>query len=169
MNDTVAKTRAVRAFIVVALLLAVVILPSVAKSITAGPHDGIEADAGLQVGRALEQTDAFKALDVLEEEDGSQRRKLPSGYEDEIGVPVRARDVRTSAEGSVVGYVVDGKASDALEELRAMLGAKGWSAMGLGGVEGATFAKQDSGYRWIMATCTQVADKTSVVVRRLDV
>ena len=88
---------------------------------------------------------------------------VSESFEEEIGLPPDARDVRVS--GSVVGCVVDGEASEVLASAQSQMEARGWTGVPLGGVAGMTFAKPSGRCTWALVTCEQIGSATSLVVR----
>ena len=108
-------------------------------------------------------------LDGLEERLADSIGAAPEVFEREIGFLPNARDVRVSDGGQVVGYVVEGEERAVAADVETLLLAKGWAALPLEGVSGATFAKNSGCLRWALATCTQVSNAVSVVTRCLEV
>ena len=120
---------------------------------------------GLDASAIVQAPGAFEALERLEAQAEACTVGLPETFSREIGTLPDARDLRANAEGTVVGYLVDGSEDDALERVIADLEGKGWTSVPLGGVCGATFVKDSGACTWAVATCAEVGDSTSVVIR----
>lgn len=118
-------------------------------------------DAPVVTGLAGAETRLSQAEDKLD----SSLGYLPEAVASEMALPPGVRDVRTSGDGSVVGFVAEGDAVDVMDRMTAGMVAKGWSRIALGGVEGATFVKSEGKCTWAMVTATQVGGSVSVVVR----
>ena len=110
-------------------------------------------------------TSPFTTLDRVEALADSALAWPSMQFCDEVGLPAEARDVRVSAGGSVVGFVVDGDVADVLEAVDSTLQSKGWTAVELGAVDGSTYVKTGGSYSWALVTGTQVGESVSVVVR----
>lgn len=160
--------RLVAAFAVVA---AIVFAPA-AIDVALHAVDPQSADArvtnagGLDAQAIIGGGDAMAVLANLEEAvvaDGLEA--VPIAFLDEAGLLPGARDVRVSVDGTVVGYLLDLDADEALALLLSQMEAHGWAGVSLGGVDGYTFLKDSGCYTWVLATCTQVGDATSVVMR----
>ena len=121
--------------------------------------EGIDSQALLRVG------DPFEALDRLDGVADAGNGDVPAELSEEVGLLPGARDVRVDATGAVLGYVVPGESSAVERLLCDRMKSFGWSAVSLGGVEGATYLKSQGTFTWALVTCTQVDDTTSVVVR----
>ena len=116
-------------------------------------------DAALFAGAG----DVDEALGKLEALAAAPADDVAESFERDIGFLPGARDVRAS--GPVVGYLVDGGCDEVMEALQAHMAGRGWTCVPLGGIDGATFVKRSGACTWALATCTQVGDATSVVVR----
>lgn len=165
LRDAVAFRRLGVASCLVAALVLLVPVYDLALGGAERPADG--ASAALDLSSVLQAPDAESALARLEDaaEVGlSVHAKLPEALQREVGVPDGARDVRV-ADGGVFGYVVDVPPAQAMDQLTSHLALRGWSGVPLGGLDGATFVKEGGTCTWALATCTQVGDVTSVVVR----
>lgn len=130
----------------------------------AGVEPGGNKPVGFDASDMLDGGDAVDALIRIEEALG-ETNGPPEWLENEGCLLPGARDVRLS--GSVAGYVVDKRESDAFAEITAHMEAKGWTSVPLGGVSGATFVRESDAGAWMLVTCTQVGTATSVVVRRM--
>lgn len=106
-----------------------------------------------------------QAASVLPLADGAQEASLPDGFEDEAVPLAGCEDVRADEGGGLVGFSRKGDAADALAWLRACAEEKGWTAVESGLDGCATFVKGKGRYRWMLATCTQAGDWSSVVVQ----
>ncbi len=95
---------------------------------------------------------------------GSQQ--LPRGFEDEVGLPDGADDVRVDARagGGVVGFVVFEESERAFDSFRDLLSQKGWVAAEGERFGCGSFVKGSGAYRWLFVVCTRVGDATSVTV-----
>lgn len=109
--------------------------------------------------------DPVGALDAFEGSFEVGVEVLPKGFEDEIGLLPGGHDVRANDDGSVVGCVVGKTEKEAYQMLVDHMEQKGWSAVPLGIENGATFMKEGGNFTWVLATCTQVGNETSIVYR----
>ena len=93
-------------------------------------------------------------------------QRLPEGFEDEVGLPDSADDVRVDARagGGVVGFVVSEESERAFDSSRDLLLQRGWTAMEGGRIDCGSFVKGSGAYRWLFVVCTRVGDATSVTV-----
>ncbi len=153
--------RAVAALaIVAALVFAVPAIDAVSNAADKGanaPDEHAGLDAGMMAdGSAQEALSRF-------EKAAEPSSAVPDWFQAEVGALPGARDVRVA--GNVTGYVVDEEESCALEALLAHMAARGWTAVPLGGVSGATFLKESGSCTWALATCTQVGNATCIVIR----
>ena len=90
---------------------------------------------------------------------------VPQWFAQELFPLDGMRDIRVSAGGGVVGFVVSSDEEAALDRFRAKLQQGGWVESGTG-VEGCSvFMKGGGTCRWAMISCIPVGDATSVVVR----
>lgn len=164
MSRAIDASRLARALaIVVVLLLAVPVADALLQRDGADVLD-VAAEEGITAREIIGEGDPLQMLDRLEGVLVDESQGLPDGLADEVGCLPAYRDLRVGADGSVVSYVVDGDASDISEALRTHMEGKGWARVPLGGVEGATYVKEGGEYTWVLATCTQVGDATSVVL-----
>ncbi len=154
--------RLVKAFCIVALLIAAVPLIGLAFPDDSAREVPSVDSAGIKARNVIDVQSVDDLLANIESL-SNQEESLPSWFENEIGLLPYARNVRVS--GSVVGYVVDEECSAALILLQQSLSEKGWKAVSLGEVEGATFIKSSGVCTWALVTCTQIDNATSVVVR----
>lgn len=93
---------------------------------------------------------------------------VPAWFSRELWVPDGARDVRVSATEDVAGFTVPSSSSGSVfEDIRAALEERGWTASPTGVAGCAVFGKKEGECRWALATCIQVGDATSVVIRCL--
>ena len=125
-----------------------------------------ELDAGRIDSRELVMSDdPYAALERIEELAESTDAQVPDAFAREIGFPPGAADIRVDETGTVVGYSVAEDADCALDGLKEHMESLGWTAVPLGGEKGATFVKSSGACTWALATCTQIGDGTSVVMR----
>lgn len=158
-----------RLALALAIVVAIVVVGPVSNAVfaVAGTASGATpANAALRASDLIAGGDVDKALSNIEqaaEPGATSADSVPDEYAEEIGFMAGARDVRAS--GSVVGFVVDGACDDAYEKLCAHMELKGWAAVPISAMTGATFVKESGRYTWALATCTQVGNATSVVLR----
>lgn len=154
--------------------IALVALVVFAAPIASGLHNAAEAASESETAQA--QIDARsiigngnpdEMLTEIEKAASVDQGQVDELFRAEIGLLPGARDIRTTADGSVVGYLVDNDAARVLDELNTFMEGNGWSAVPLGSVEGMTFIKEEGGCTWALATCTSVGNATSVVFRLL--
>lgn len=149
----------------IAIVAALVLVAPVSQWAFGGTSDASvvpQASAGLDAASLLEGGDPEAVLTRLEET-AAIEQEAPQWFQRELALPSEARDVRTS--GSVVSYIVEGESGQALEKVKALMAAKGWTCVPLGQAEGATFLKETGSCTWALATCTQVGSATNVVFR----
>ena len=123
------------------------------------------ASGGLRASDIVNEPDPLQALGKLERAAESAPCRLPSYFEQEIGLPAGARDVRVNGDGSVVGYVMDESPPTAFKRLCSHMEDAGWTEVPLGSVLGATFVKEEGSCTWALASCVEVGCSTSVVFR----
>ena len=123
------------------------------------------ASGGLRASDIVNEPDPLQALCKLELAAESTPCRLPSYFEQEIGLPVGARDVRVNGDGSVVGYVMDKSPPTAFEQLCSHMEDAGWTEVPLGNILGATFVKEGGACTWALASCVEIGCSTSVVFR----
>lgn len=151
------------------IVAAIVVVAPASNAIftVAGTASGaVPANAALRASDLIAGGDVDEALSNIEqaaEPDAASVEGLPDEYAEEIGFVTGARDVRVS--GSIVGFVVDGACDDAYKKLCSHMELRGWAVVPAGGITGATFVKESGRYTWVFATCTQVGNATSVVLR----
>lgn len=151
-----------------AIVLAIVLVAPGASVVGSFVKSAIVQDdgpMGIDSAYIVSAPDAYAAVGRIEELVASDGYELPEAFADEVGCLPGARDVRVSGEGTVVGYVVDDDARSVCDRLTAQMEAAGWSAVPLAGEVGATYVKEDGRYTWVLATCTQAGEATSVVMR----
>ena len=160
--------RLIAAVVVVAVIVfSPIAIDSAFNTAEAEESDAMSANAeGLDAQALIGGKDASTVLEELEDAAKADGFKaVPPVFFDEIGFLPDARDVRVSADGAIVGYVVDDGVEEALANLLLHMEARGWAGVSLGGVDGYTFLKDSGQCTWVLATCTQVGDVTSVVMR----
>lgn len=163
----VGRRRAVKAVLLVAVVIAAAPVADAALQAGGAVQAPEAAVAGLDATSVMQAPGAEGVLENLERlaDAGAVQSAVPEAIEREVGFPPGARDVRVGASGQVVGYLVDGDPAPALAQLEERLGSRGWTAVPLGGLDGATFLKEDGEYTWALATCTQSGSATCVVIR----
>ena len=106
----------------------------------------------------------YAALDQLEELASTEAQ--PSDvFVREAGFPSGAREQHADMSGMVVGCTLDSPEDVALAAVCDALATKGWACVPLQGMSGATFVKREGELRWMLITCTQIGEATSVVYR----
>lgn len=158
--------RLLRAVVVVcAIVFAAPLADRAAGAVPEEPTESAPV-VGICASELLAGGDAEAALANIErlaETDDGPPGEVPAWFLEEIGFMPNARDVRWGT--SVMGYVVDGESAAVLEQLCLRMQLRGWRCVPLGDVGGATFLKDVGQCTWALATCTQVGDATSVVIR----
>ena len=164
MNE-VSGARSLKAVaIVIALVLAVPCCNAVVNAVRP-KAEGAASTAGLDAQAIVGSGDPNAALDMIEAVAEADSAAVPEGFDDEIGIPPGARDIRANGDGSVVGYLVDGASEGVFDQLSAQMTLRGWTAVSFGEEGTATFVKDGGRYSWALATCTQSGSATSVVIR----
>ena len=156
--------RVAAAALVMAVMIAVPGVDMVAQ-LLASPKEAVTFDGGLDAAYLTGSRDTDVVLNRLEGVAAADGADVPEAFSREIGFLPEARDIRVNGDGAVVGYVVPLEAEAASSQLLEHMAARGWTAVSLGELEGATFVKREGSYRWTLATCTQVDAVTSVVMR----
>ena len=165
MNDAVPKGRLVAALLVAAAL---VLAAPAADALVGWCCEAGEVASGQPILRLGEQGIAGNPLMVLgdlEADIDATGASVPDYFAEEVGLPEAYRDIRVDGTGHVVGCVVDGRADEVIADIVGCMEDRGWTAVPLGQAEGATFVKAGGACTWVLATCTQVGDSTSVVYR----
>ena len=164
-REAVMRRRLASALLVVVALIASVpvsgafIGKAPAAETNAPPFTGVHAQALSHAG------DIDSMANLLEDmARAGGEASVPAWFQRDIGFLPDARDVRTDGI-STVGYLVDDVGDDVLVSLIAHMEARGWTAVPLGDVEGATFVRQAGTCTWALATCTPVGSPTSIVFR----
>lgn len=124
-----------------------------------------ETGAGLQAEPILNAGNIDEVLESIEQAVVQDEGEAPDWFEAEVGLLPDARDIRVGNSGKVVGYVVDCDTEQARASLKEHMEELGWKCVSLGQVDGFTFIKSSGACTWALATCTQVASATSVVIR----
>lgn len=160
-QDAVQRRRLAVAVLAVGGLFAVAALTGGSPELMDDASFGSARETFATGGRAGLDAVLDEASARLDAELGS----VPDGAAGEVGLPENARDIRVSAGGGVVGYVVDCDCDIALESIATRFVADGWAKVDLGGIEGCTFVKEDGSGGWALVTANQVGASTSVVIR----
>ena len=152
----------------------VLAVPAMSVAVESGASADMAAETGIAgIASSLDGASALSddwKKDPLAALDRIEAHAVASGepsdsFMAEAGVPSGAYEVRASADGSVVGCVMDADEEASLDAVRKTLSSKSWQGVLLSGVTGATFVKQSGGLRWILVTCTQAGQATCVVYR----
>ena len=130
-----------------------------------GAEEASLAQAGIDARTLIGRGDALGFLSRLEEASTIEEAAVPEAFEEEVGLPVKYRDLRVSESGTVIGFVVDASAEAAASDVRSRMAKGGWSEVPLGSIEGATFVKAGGKCSWTLVTCTQAGPATNVVYR----
>lgn len=149
---------------IVAFVVAFPVVLDAAMNVWGHEGSGRQAQTPAAFPR-LDAGDPLGSLDALEEKLDAVGGEVGSAFMEEVGLLPGASDVRVSNGGAVVGYSVEGDASDAIARIDTDLSEKGWTGVSLGELEGETFVKKEGVYRWMLVTATQVGESTSVVER----
>ena len=160
-----ARFRLLKAIAVVMALLLVVPGVDAIFRIARRGDTGTSSGEGVALASLVQTDDVFAALEQVEEAIEGGGAPVSAAFSEEIGLPSDARDVRTSEDGLVVGYIVPGDSADVLEREIDRMESSGWIAVPLGDVAGATFVKAGGSLTWALVTCTQAGSETSVVAR----
>ncbi len=125
--------------------------------------DGL-AGTGLADGLADSQpADSVPGVSLAGE--GTGLEAVPSWFAQELFPLDGTQDVRVSAEGDVVGFVVPSGEEASMARFREALCQGGWTESETG-IEGCSvFMKGEGICRWAMISCIPVGDATSVVAR----
>ncbi len=111
----------------------------------------------------MQPADSAPGVSIVGEATGPEA--VPSWFAQELFPLDGARDVRVSAEGSVVGFVVPSGEESSMARFREELQQVGWTEAETG-IEGCSvFVKGEGTCRWAMISCIPVGDATSVVAR----
>ena len=159
------RLRRVKAAVIVAAIVAAVPMVEMAVQPRAFSQGAATFADGLDAAYLVEPADADVALARIEDAASAGGADVPEAFSREIGFLPQARDIRSGGDGAVVGYIVPLESEVAAGQLAEHMAARGWTAVSLGSLEGATFVKREGTYRWALATCTQVGSATSVVMR----
>lgn len=157
--------RIVKAAVVVCLLVAVAPLSKLLCGVFSCDSTARLVDGGIDAAELVAGIDPFASLGRLEKLAGLQPSVLPRYFEEEVGLPEGAREIRVNSDGSIVGYVVQDKAESVHQLVSRHMASFGWSEVELGAAKGSTYLKESGSCRWGMATFTQVGPATSVVFR----
>lgn len=156
MNEEIRSARLGKALVIVALIIVALVICGFVQ----GASGEEKASLIAPVGYVTPSSDVLERAErLLSMGDVAP----PDAFVREIGVLAGSRDIRS--DRGVVGYVVDGRANDALDALRAEMEQKDWVCTPMDGVVGASFSKKGGELSWAMVTCSQVGEATSVVVR----
>lgn len=157
--------RFVKAVVIVGAIVVAVPASNLLSDEFSGNTGANNFDNGLNAAGLVAGFDPLASLDRLEELANAAPSALPRYFEEEIGLPAGAFDVRVSSDGSIVGCVVDGEAENAHRLVSQRMIASGWSEVDLGAAQGSTYLKNSESCRWVLTTLTQVGSATSIVFR----
>lgn len=148
-----------RLFRALAIVVALVLACCVVDAVLRLSQPSAMGDAlGIWAGVADSSSHATAATELVQTE-------LPEGFESEVLDLSQAEGLRVAAEGTVVGFSLQGDASDAFAQLSEQLQARGWSAVESGRPDCGSFVKDDGVYTWLFVSCTQVGDGVSAVLQ----
>lgn len=150
------------------------VCPATALVQAQGTQDAGEQD--LVFGDVLSQSDTaaggMAAIDALLSEIEKKARfasvaldNVPQAVRNEIAIPAESWGIRWDERAGVLGFQMDGSESEAIGLITEAMEERGWRAIPLGGVTGATFTKSTDDIAWALATCTQTGESVSVVIR----
>lgn len=90
---------------------------------------------------------------------------VPAWFAEELFALSDMREVMANDAWTVVGFTLTGSAEQAFDEVSSRLAEKGWQGLesGVSGIT--TFFKEGGAVQWVMVSCTQVGEETSVVLR----
>lgn len=165
MNDAVPRGRLFAALLIAAAL---VLSVPVADALIGWCRETGQAASGQPIvglGKPGAAGDPLAVLDGIEVDIDATGAPVPDYFAEEVGLPEAYRDVRVDGTGRIVGCVVDGRADEVIAGIVGHMEDRGWTAVPLGQAEGATFVKAGGACTWVLATCTQIGDSTSVVYR----
>ena len=191
MNEKVSRARLAKAALVVAFIVLVVpVADALWRSFppaeaTASSSGGIESAALVGDATGLFQPDAedlpgniaalgasgggvaqaFEALERIEDAASAGGGEIPESFSREIGFPAQSHDWRADSSGAVFGCIAAGAPEEVSAAIERDLSERGWAKVDLGGLAGATYVKDEGACAWVLVTCTQVGDSTSVVYR----
>ena len=163
-----------RLVLAIAIAVAIVFAPAVIDklfNLSSSAETASEETIGLadealvsnQEGRTPDEV-----LDRAEELLGETLLPMPPWFSEQVGLPSGAREVRVSADGAVVGFILDGSPDSAVDDVDNRMRAHGWTSADLGGIDGKTYIKTSGKSEWIVMTATQVGSSTSVVMRCME-
>lgn len=155
-GDARPRRRALRAL---AIVVALVLACCAADAMLRLSQPSAMGDAlGLWAGDALSSSDAEALTEPA-------RAQLPEGFETEVLDLSQAEGLRVAAEGTVVGFLLQGDASKAFSQMSEQLTSRGWSSVASGRPNCGSFVKSGGDYTWLFVSCTQVGDAVSAVVQ----
>ena len=157
--------RFVKAAAIVGAIVIAVPISSLFNGALFESTDASHVDRGIDAAGLVAGLDPRASLERLEEFANAVPSALPHYFEEEIGLPAGASDVRVSSDGSIVGCVIDGEVEKAHQLVSQRMVASGWSEVDLGAVRGSTYMKSTGSCRWALTTLTQVGSATSIVYR----
>lgn len=90
--------------------------------------------------------------------------RLLEGFQEEVVSLGSRSSVRVGAEGSVVGFVEQGLATEAFSALASDLQERSWRTVDSGRSDCGSFVKEEGSFTWLFVNCVQVGEETSVVI-----
>lgn len=129
---------------------------------TAG--ESLSAIVGLDASSIEWGNDPYAAFDRLEKL-ATEEGQPSDAFVREGGFPAGAYELHSDTSGMVVGCSLNAPKGKAFAAVCDVLAAKGWLCAPLRGTGGAAFVKQEGELRWMLVTCIQVGESTSVVYR----
>ena len=167
MNERVLAKRRAKAVAILICLFAVGVVVSIIDGSVAEAARAAPPGEGLIASELVDGADPFASLERLERAGAVSSVEMPAYFKDEIGCIKESRDVRVSADESIVGYLVDKAAQETMELVRTHMEERGWAEVPLGKLDGATFVKEEGKCTWTLVTCVDTGSGTSVVHRSL--
>jgi hypothetical protein len=164
-------SRMVRAVLVVGLIVAFVPVAGAAGEVfswvsvvTTGASSliGASLDDDEEVGVKFEEyfEEAISGVSLQRDIGG-----IPASFTSECLDLSGRHDITVAGDGTLVGFVEDGRADGVFDAVASQLDLKGWTLLESGSDTQATFMKEEGSHRWLYVSCVQVSDKTSVVIQ----
>ena len=166
MNDSIWRSRLTKAAAIsLAVVLCVPAVDALGATDEEARNESAARQAGIDAQAIIGDGDLAGFAERLQAKTASEDAQPPAAFAREVGLPADCRNVHVDASGTVVGCTVAGTAEDAAAGVRERMTSLGWAEVGLGAVEGATYVKEGGTYSWVLVTCTQVGDATTIVYR----
>lgn len=150
--------RAIRAVLIVAALVLVVPISDFACSaFWAGRVAAETASAAWNPSHSFDVGAVFGV--------DSASGSVPLLFEEETFALTDFEDLKCSADGSVLSFVVKSSSNQAFRDVRTRLEQSGWVCQESGAPNMASFFKATGRYRWMFVSCSQAGGRTSVVLQ----